>query len=49
MEPVSPVAQFPYVNVGGVYQYPKELIEQMESYLIGELEKRMDREKIFHE
>lgn len=47
--PDEPAVQFPYVNVGGVYQYPKKLLEEMEQYLISELESRMDKEKIFHE
>ncbi len=41
--------QFPFVTVGGTCQYPPGLLEQMEDFLIGELEKRMDREKIYHE
>lgn len=47
--PGAPAVQFPYVNVGGVYQYPSELLDTMEQFLISELEKRMDGHKIFHE
>jgi spore photoproduct lyase len=49
MEPDEPAVQFPYVNRGGVYQYPPALQREMESYLIGELSKRMGKEKIYHE
>lgn len=45
----SPAVQFPYVNVGGVYQYPEDLLKEMESFLMTELQKRMERGKIFHE
>lgn len=47
--PEAPAVQFPYVNVGGVYQYPQVLLEEMEQYLISELERRMDKEKIYRE
>ncbi len=49
VEPTAPAVQFPYVNVDGVYQYPPALLAEMENYLIGELEKRIDKEKIYHE
>jgi spore photoproduct lyase len=49
MEPDEPSVQFPYVNQGGFYQYPPKLRQEMEAYLIGELAKRMDKEKIYHE
>lgn len=49
MEPLSPTVQFPYVNEGGVYRYPKQLEAEMEEYMIAELSKRMDKEKIYHE
>lgn len=49
VEPASPAVQFPYVNVGGVCQYPPELLKRMEDYMITELQKRMDKEKIYHE
>ena len=47
--PQAPAVQFPYVNVKGVYQYPEALLKEMECFLISELEKRMDGEKIFYE
>ena len=46
-EPYSAVVQFPYVNSGGVYQYPKELLERMEGYLTARLAERISAEKIF--
>ena len=49
VKPAAPAVQFPYVNLGGVYQYPERLRKEMEDYLITELEKRMDKEKIYHE
>lgn len=45
--PDSAVVQFPYENDGGVYQYPKKLLVQMEEYLVGKLLERIPREKIF--
>lgn len=47
--PDSAVVQFPFVTVGGICQYPQELLEEMENFMRTELEKRMDREKIFYE
>ena len=47
--PTASAVQFPYVNVGGVYQYPPRLLKEMEVYLIEELAKRIDKEKIYHE
>ena len=41
------VVQFPYINHGGVYQYPAELAEEMEQYLMKELRKMISEEKIF--
>lgn len=49
VQPMAPAAQFPYVNIGGVYQYPPRLLDEMEEYLIGELSKRIDKENIYHE
>ena len=43
----SAVAWFPYENCDGYYQYPQELMQQMESYLVSELEKCIAKEKIF--
>ena len=47
--PTASAVQFPYVNVGGAYQYPPRLLKEMEEYLIEELAKRIDKEKIYHE
>ena len=49
VEPTASAVQFPYVNVDGVYQYPPKLLQEMEDDFIGELEKRIDKEKIYHE
>ena len=46
-EPHAAVVQFPYTNVGGVYQYPPELLTRMEGFLTGQLEKRLPKERIF--
>jgi spore photoproduct lyase len=43
--PCEAVVQFPYVNQGGYYGYPPKLKQEMEDYLIGELEKRIDKRK----
>lgn len=47
VEPTSPIVQFPYVNVEGVYQYPTELLAKMENYILSELTKRMPVERVF--
>lgn len=49
VQPYAPAVQYPYVNVGGVYQYPPKLLQEMEIYMIKELEKRIDKENIYHE
>jgi spore photoproduct lyase len=49
MEPYEPAVQFPFVNEGGVYRYPKRLRQEMEQYLIGALAARMEKEKIYYE
>lgn len=49
VEQTAPAVQFLYVNVGGVYQYPPKLIKEMEHDFIAQLEKRIDKEKIYHE
>lgn len=46
-EPYSAVVQFPYQNDCGVYHYPTELMEEMESYLVTRLTERIPKEKIF--
>jgi spore photoproduct lyase len=43
--PCDAVVQFPYVNHEGYYGYPPKLKQEMEKYLIGELEKRIDKGK----
>lgn len=45
--PASPVVQFPYENIKGVYQYPETLRNEMESYLQNELERYLPEKKIF--
>lgn len=45
--PDSQVVQFPYQNVGGVYQYPPQLREEMEQYLVERLLDYMPEERIF--
>ena len=47
VEPDSVIVQFPFVNEGGIYQYPRFLLERMEQYLVEELEKRIPRNRIF--
>ena len=46
-EPYSAVVQFPYENEKGVYHYPKELMREMEQFLLEGLLKVLPREKIF--
>lgn len=46
-EPDSAVVWFPFQNEDGFYHYPKELMEQMESFLTGRLEEKISKEKIF--
>lgn len=46
-EPCSAVVQFPYENDGGVYHYPAELTDRMESMLAGQLRSALPSEKIF--
>ena len=49
VEPFAPAVQYPYVNCNGVYQYPPELLKEMESFMITELTQRMNKENIYHE
>lgn len=49
VEPDSPIVQFPYVNVEGVYQYPPELLDKMENYVLSELHKRMPPERVYRD
>jgi spore photoproduct lyase len=46
-QPTSPVVQFPYQNDHGVYHYPDALLEEMETYLVGQLTERLPPERIF--
>ena len=45
--PDSAVVQFPYENARGICQYPKELAEEMEEFLVCRLKERMRKEQIF--
>lgn len=45
--PLSPVVQFPYRNDRGVYQYPAQLMEEMENFMAAGLEERLPSGKIF--
>lgn len=44
---LSPVVQFPYENIDGVYQYPDKLRQEMEGFLHKELCKYVEEEHIF--
>ena len=44
---LSPVVQFPYENIGGVYQYPDKLRQEMEGFSHKELCKYVEEEHIF--
>lgn len=48
-KPQAAVVQFPFENVGGFYQYPPQLLEEMETWLVKELEKRLPAEKIYRD
>jgi spore photoproduct lyase len=43
----SAVVQFPFENEGGVYRYPRRLMEEMENMVVKRLEKSLPAEKIF--
>jgi spore photoproduct lyase len=43
----SAVVQFPFENEGGVYRYPRHLMEEMENMVAKRLEKSLPAEKIF--
>ena len=45
--PESSVAQFPYVNKGGVYQYPEGLMQEMEDFMEKKLLEYISQDKIF--
>ncbi|MCR4715661.1 MAG: radical SAM protein [Lachnospiraceae bacterium] len=46
-DPSSVIAQFPYELDDGVYHYSDELMEEMESMMVRELERYIPSEKIF--
>ena len=46
-QPGSAAAWFPYELENGYYHYPKELMEQMERYLVSRLQEAVPEEKIF--
>ena len=46
-EPDCAVVWFPFQNENGYYHYPKELMHEMEHFLIQELEQKVPKEKIF--
>ena len=43
----SQIVQFPYQNINGVYQYPKEILEEMEQYMTERLMQHLPEDKIF--
>ena len=45
--PTSQIVQFPYQNVKGVYQYPSEILEEMEQYMTERLLQHIPETKIF--
>lgn len=45
--PLSAVVQYPFENRDGVYHYPEELIEKMESFLKNRIQQEVPSEKIF--
>lgn len=45
--PTSQIVQFPYQNVNGVYQYPTEILEEMEQYMTERLLRHIPETKIF--
>ncbi len=46
-EPDSAVVWFPFQNENGYYHYPKALMEEMELFLVCQLEQKVPKEKIF--
>lgn len=48
-KPCAAVVQFPFENVDGVYQYPRHLLEEMETWLVKKLEMRLPTEKIYRD
>lgn len=46
-EPNSAVVWFPFQRENGFYHYPDALMEEMEGFLVEQLEKKISKEKIF--
>lgn len=46
-EPDCALVWFPYENEDGYYHYPKQLMDQMEQFLLEKLEQKIPTEKIF--
>lgn len=46
-KPDSAVVRFPFQNENGYYHYPKELMDEMEQFLVHRLEQKIPKEKIF--
>ena len=46
-EPDSAVVWFPFENEDGYYHYPKELMDEMEHFLVERLAQKIPKEKIF--
>lgn len=45
--PDSAIVNFPYENIDGYYQYPENIRQNMENFMVGLLEKYIDKGKIF--
>lgn len=45
--PDSPHTFFPYENTNGFYHYPRDLLEEMEGFLLSRIEERFPKERIF--
>ena len=45
--PDSPHTFFPYENTNGFYHYPKNLLEEMEGFLLSRIEEQFPKERIF--
>lgn len=43
----SAVVQFPFINQGGVYQYPEDIRHEMEEFMVNQISETIGREKIF--
>ncbi len=47
MQPDSSVVWFPYIKKGSYYQYDEEIANEMEGFLVTEISRHTDREKVF--